>query len=274
MQNGAEKFTKSKPPASQQARSTLKPRNESSSLKEKETRTLKTENTSNSGIKPSKIANSSSHKERHLPKKYEKPNTSQGSKPIQAKNAHNNPWNYKVGSSNVTAEELANISDDEDNILIDIEGQRDSQVLEDLLNVHTKCSALFAQRLISQKLADTLQLLDMDCKSDFIKQILDQVVQFLLMRPDFLLEQENDGYLVFKNLIRSEVFSFLDFLLSKKAKTICQSALYDPKEPKGMMAKLETFKEERETIYEYVQKVVEAILPLNETSALSKVRHK
>ena len=174
-----------------------------------------------------------------------------------------NPWQYKPNTSKVTAEQLVlEHEHDHDDILIDHNDNSDIQLITDLLEVHSKCSVLFTRRLVNQKLSEAIALLDMDCKSEILKEILQAIIQFLVYRPDFLVDQENDGYLVFTEMVRSEIFFFLDVLLNQRSQEITDAAAYNTKEVMSIMAKLEAMKEERDQIYEDVKQVVESIVPM------------
>ena len=261
MQNGADRFVKTKPQGSDQSQSTTKPAKTTAKTKEATGQASQPTKTTQSSSKPKVMVPSQTSKLRP-PSQLVSKNVEGKSVPDRSsKGQASNPWNYKLGTGHTTLEDLAIDDGATDSIFVEIEGEDDSKVLADLLQAHTRCSALFSKRLVNQKLADTLQLLDMDCKSDFIRGVLDEVVQFMLMRPEFFVEQENDGYCVFKGLIRSEVYSFLDFVLGRREKELHEAVVYQPKELQGLMAKLENLRSSRDQIYEYLQSMVSAIVP-------------
>lgn len=214
---------------------------------------------------------SEKHGSEHKPDlKLSRPKTSlsshQAKPPVNPKSKEpikeGNPWQYKPNTSKMTADQLVvDYDQDVDDILIDSNDEDDIDLLSGLLKSHSKCSVLFTRRLVNQKLSEAIALLDMDCKSEILRDILQAVVQFLIARPDFLVEQENDGYLVFTELIRSEIFFFLDLLLNQRSKEMADATAYTTKELTGLLAKLEGMREDRDRIFEQVRMVVDSIVP-------------
>ena len=69
--------------------------------------------------------------------------------------------------------------------------------------------------MVWQKLSDVATVLGQETKTSYLEGALSRVLQFLIETPDFMVKQENDAYLTFKGMIRSDIFFFLETVLGK-----------------------------------------------------------
>lgn len=171
-----------------------------------------------------------------------------------------NPWLYKPNTSKIYTQSIHEAIKDDLDIFVDIEEERECEVYERLLKNHTQSSAVFLRRLLDQKLSETLEMVNYDCKSDFLKETLSQIVHFLVTNPDFFMHQHDDGYIYFENLVRSEIYFLLDAILKRRELEVLQAANINSKEMTQVLAKIVAVKQTSDSVHEYLEGLLESIL--------------
>jgi len=164
------------------------------------------------------------------------------------------------------------VKDDLD-IFVDCEEETEAEVYQRLLQNHTQSSAIFLRRLLDKKLAETLDMVNYDCKSAYLKETLSQVVQFLVTNPDFFMYQHNDAYIYFEDLVRSEIYFLLDAILKQRELEVLQAANIDGKEMSKLLAKILAFKQSIDSVHEYLEQALEGILGREQVREVHQQKH-
>ena len=171
-----------------------------------------------------------------------------------------NPWTYKPNTSKVDHEKISESLQEDFDIFIDDEKEKEWEIAERLLKNHTEATSIFLRRLLEQKLSDISELLNYDAKSTFLKENLECLVQFLIKNPNFYMQQREDGYLYFDGLVRSEIYFYLDAILNRREVEVLQASSVDGKDCKQMQHKIEMCRHKNEEVYDYLVDLLNLIL--------------